>query len=311
MRALIFPGQGSQTVGMGKDFFDAYGPAKQVFQEVDDTLSPLYGKALSSVIFDGPDDVLTQTLYTQAALMTTSIAMLKVIEAEKGSSASDFASYAAGHSLGEYTALCAAGVLSLSDTAKLLYHRGKAMTECTPKDGGAMAAIMGLDFDDVWELTEDSGSYVANDNGGGQIVISGTKEAIEKAIQIATDKGAKRAIPLAVSAPFHCPLMKEAATVMAKEIAQVIFSEPKIPVITNVTGEAVSDSETLKQGLIDQICGQVRWRESVLFMERVGISKTLEIGPGKVLTNLVKRISPNIQTANIAKVEDISTAFGE
>lgn len=306
MRAFIFPGQGSQAVGMGKDFYDNYDVAKNVFDEVDDVLSPLYGQKLSSIIFNGPEEVLTQTLYTQAALMTTSIAMLRVLEKETGKMMADKASYVAGHSLGEYTALCAAGVLSLSDTATLLYYRGKAMTECAPEDGGAMAAIMGLDFDDVWGVTEESGSYVANDNGGGQVVISGTKEAVEKAMQIALEKGAKRAIALPVSAPFHCPLMKKAADEMAIHIAQITFNAPSIPVITNVTGEPISSPDDLKQGLIDQVCGQVRWRESVLFMEHAGVSKTLEVGSGKVLTNLVKRIAPGIEATNFAKVDDLA-----
>ena len=305
MRAFIFPGQGSQAVGMGKDFYDHFPAAKAVFDEVDEALPPLYGKKLSQIIFEGPEEVLTETLYTQAALMTTSLAMCSTLEAELGEPLRAYASFMAGHSLGEYSALVTAGVLTLKDAATLLYFRGKSMTECAPKDGGAMAAIMGLESDIVSEITQAAGCYVANDNGGMQVVISGTKDAVAKAMNLATEKGAKRALSLSVSAPFHCPLMQGAADVMEEKVAAVPFQNACIPIVTNVQAAAVNQAETFQKDLIAQVCGQVRWRESILFLEKKGVTDIMEIGSGKVLTNLVKRISPSIQATSLSKIDDL------
>jgi [acyl-carrier-protein] S-malonyltransferase len=290
---------------MGKDFYDAFPRAQDVFHEVDDVLAHLLNQKLTTIIFEGPPETLTRTLYTQAALMTTSMAMLYVMEDVCGKRMHDMASFVAGHSLGEYTALCAAGVLTLRDTARLLYFRGKAMTEAAPKDGGAMAAIMGLETSEVAHLTQEAGAFMANDNGGGQVVISGTKEAVERAMAAALERGAKRALALPVSAPFHCPLMEGAATVMKEKLSEVTFTPPTLPIITNVTAQAITDPEILRTNLVDQICGQVRWRESVEYMAAHGVTHTLEVGAGKVLTNLIKRTSPSISATTLGKVEEL------
>ena len=304
-RVFLFPGQGSQSVGMGRDFYDNFPEARHVFNEVDDTLASLYGKKLSSIIFEGPSETLTQTIYTQAALMTMSMAVFRVLEKEFGKPLAKEASFFIGHSLGEYSALCAAEVISLRDTATLLYYRGKAMTEATPEDGGAMAAIIGLEIGDVDELTKEAGCFVANDNGGGQVVISGTKEAVNKAMQAATSKGAKRALPLNVSAPFHCPLMEEAAEIMEEKLSSVPFTNSITSVITNIDATPTTEGSAFKAKLIAQICGRVRFRESVLGAFEKGAHEFIEIGAGKVLTGLVKRISPEATTLNVNSMSDI------
>lgn len=306
-RVFLFPGQGSQALGMGHDFYNNFQEARHVFDEVDETLAPFYGQKLSTVIFEGPSETLTQTLYTQAALMTTSIAMFRTLEKEYGKPLAPEASFMIGHSLGEYSALCAGGVVSLKDTATLLYYRGKAMTESAPADGGAMAAIIGLEIEDVDAITQAAGCFVANDNGGGQVVISGTKESVTKAMALATEKGAKRALPLNVSAPFHCPLIKKAADIMADKIAPISFANTPVPVITNTDAVPTTEGTAFKAKLVDQICGRVRFRESVALAFDKGATQFIEIGSGKVLTGLVKRIAPDATTLNMTTTADIET----
>ncbi len=309
MRAFVFPGQGSQVVGMGQDFYEHFKIAKDTFDEVDSVLAPLLHQKLSTIIFEGPADTLTQTLYTQPALMTVSIAIYRTLEYTLNVDLTAKAAFMAGHSLGEYSALCAAGVISLADTAQLLYYRGKAMTECaaidSSEEGSPMAAIIGLEMDVLEDLTSKAGCFIANDNGGGQVVVSGAKTAITTIIDLATKAGAKRALPLNVSAPFHCPLMQPAADIMAEKIAETSFYPAKTPVITNVSAAAQSDPNLFKRHLVEQVCGRVRWRESVLFMASQGVTDMVEMGSGKVLAGLCKRIAPDINASAINSIEDI------
>ncbi len=305
-RAITFPGQGSQYVGMGKTLYDAFPLAKAVFQEVDDAL----GESLSTIMFEGPEDSLKLTHNTQPALMAHSIAVVRVLE-EGGVKVSDIASYAAGHSLGEYSALAATGAISLSDTAKILRLRGEAMQRAVPVGTGAMAALIGLDFEtarDVCELaSEGEVCSLANDNTNGQVVVSGKKDVVERAILIAKEKGAKMGVLLPVSAPFHCALMEPAALEMEEALVNIIFKEPSIPIIANVIATPVSNPEELKKLLVEQVTGIVRWRESVEKMETLGCDTLLEAGSGKVLSGLARRINRSLVSVPLQDPGDIES----
>ena len=302
--AFTFPGQGSQAVGMGKDLAAAYPEARAVFDEVDAAL----GEKLSAVIFEGPEDTLTLTANAQPALMAVSMALVRVLEA-RGLDLGKTASYVAGHSLGEYSALCAAGMFSISDTARLLRIRGNAMQAAVPAGEGAMAAIIGLENDDVEAACAEARGLgavqIANDNGGGQLVISGLKPAVEAAAAAATARGAKRALMLPVSAPFHSSLMQPAAEAMREALAGVSKSAPVVPVIANVRAAPVSDPDEIARLLVEQVTGQVRWRETVAWFAANGVDTLAEIGAGKVLTGLARRIDRAITGLNVAGPDDI------
>lgn len=304
-KAFIFPGQGSQTVGMGKAMADNFEVARLVFEEVDDAL----GQKLSKIIFEGPEDVLTLTENGQPAIMATSMAVFRVLQKECGLDLAKAAKFVAGHSLGEYTALCAAGALNLSDTARLLRLRGQAMQKAVPVGQGAMAAILGPDLDVVAKVAEEAAQdevcAVANDNSPGQVVISGHKAAIDRACELAKAAGAKRALPLAVSAPFHCSLMQPAADAMAEALAKTDLKAPVVPVIANVTVEAVTNPATIRELLVRQVTGRVRWTESVLYMKEHGVTETVEIGNGKVLSGLTRRIDKELAASNISEPGDL------
>ncbi len=307
-RAFVFPGQGAQTIGMGQALAEAYPAARAVFDEVDDAL----GEKLSALIWQGDAAELTLTQNAQPALMATSIAALRALEAE--GFGMDRADFVAGHSLGEYSALCAAGALSLGDTARLLRIRGQAMQEAVPVGVGAMAAILGLDFDAVSALAaEAAGDEVcqaANDNDPAQVVISGHKAAVERAMALAKERGAKRALALPVSAPFHCALMAPAAQVMAEALAAVVISRPVCPVVVNVRAEAVEEPDRFRDLLVAQVTGSVRWRESMLWLERAGVTEFWEIGAGKALSGMIKRIVPGADTRAIGVPADIAALKG-
>lgn len=303
-RVFTFPGQGSQAVGMGKALSDASPAAKAVFQEVDDAL----GEKLSNVIWEGPLDALTLTANTQPALMAVSLAAIAAME-EAGIKVADSASYVAGHSLGEYSALAAAGSLSIADAAKLLRIRGDAMQSAVPVGEGAMAAILGLELAQVEGLVTEASSVgvcdVANDNAPGQVVVSGSLAAVEKAAELAKALGARRALMLPVSAPFHCSLMQPAADRMAEALQGTTFNTPVVPLVANVLASPISDPEAIKTHLVEQVTGRVRWRESVIRLSENGVTDALEIGAGKVLAGLIKRIAPGISAQSIGKPEDI------
>jgi [acyl-carrier-protein] S-malonyltransferase len=302
MHAFLFPGQGAQAIGMGKDLAENFLVAKNVFEEVNDALN----QDLSALIWDGDIETLTLTENAQPALMASSIAAIKALESE----GIEFgqASYIAGHSLGEYSALCAAGSLSLMDTAKLLRIRGKAMQDAVPFGVGAMAAILGLDFETVSQITNSNANdqvcQAANDNDPGQVVISGHKNAVEETIELAKDAGAKRAILLPVSAPFHCSLMQPAADTMAKALSEIILKDPIVPLVANVKANKEVNGETIKDLLVEQVTGSVRWRESIEFMSSEGVSEVYEIGAGKALSGMVRRIDREI---NVNQVFDTSS----
>ena len=302
--AFTFPGQGSQAVGMGKDLAAAYPEARAVFDEVDAAL----GEKLSAVIFDGPEETLTLTANAQPALMAVSMALIRVLEA-RGLDLAKSASYVAGHSLGEYSALCAAGMFSISDSARLLRIRGNAMQAAVPAGEGAMAAIIGLENADVEAACAEGSAHgavqIANDNGGGQLVISGLKPAVEAAAAAATEKGAKRALMLPVSAPFHSSLMQPAADAMREALAGVSKSAPVVPVIANVRAAPVSDPDEIARLLVEQVTGQVRWRETVAWFAANGVDTLAEIGAGKVLTGLARRIDRSLTGINVAGPDDI------
>jgi [acyl-carrier-protein] S-malonyltransferase len=304
--AFVFPGQGSQTVGMGKALAQAFAPARRVFEEVDAAL----GDKLSTVIFEGPADILTLTENTQPALMTVSLAVLRVLEAEAGLDLKRDAKFVAGHSLGEYSALAAAGALSIADTARLVRTRGRAMQKAVPVGTGAMAALLGLEFEQAAAVAQEAAQgevcQAANDNGGGQVVVSGTKAAVERAVEIAKAKGAKRAMLLQVSAPFHCALMQPAADVMAQALSEVTIKPPVVPVVANVLAQPISDPGEIVKRLIEQVTGTVRWRESVAFMAGSGVTTFYEIGAGKVLSGLVKRIADGATGSAIGTPEDVA-----
>ncbi|MCJ9697113.1 ACP S-malonyltransferase [Rhizobium leguminosarum] len=305
--AFTFPGQGSQAVGMGKDLAENFAEARAVFDEVDQAL----GEKLSDVMFNGPEDTLTLTANAQPALMAVSIAVVRVLEA-KGLDLKSKIAYVAGHSLGEYSALCAAGTFSLADTARLLRIRGNAMQAAVPVGVGAMAAIIGLEHADVVAVCEAAAAagacQIANDNGGGQIVISGEKAAVEKAAGLATDKGAKRAILLPVSAPFHSTLMAPAANAMREALATVAKSDPVVPVIANVRAAPVTGADEIASLLVEQVTGQVRWRETVEWFAGNGVTTLYELGSGKVLTGLARRIDKTINGISVNGPADIDAA---
>ena len=304
MRAFLFPGQGSQSVGMGKSLADASAVAREVFQEVDEAL----GQSLYKLMTEGPEDHLTLTENAQPAIMANAIATLRVAEKEGGIRLSDKADFVAGHSLGEYTALCAAGALDLSTTARLLKLRGQAMQAATPVGTGAMAALLGADIEKAQALADAAAQgdvcTVANDNDPSQVVISGHKAAIERAIELVKDHGIKRGILLPVSAPFHCPLMQPAADAMAEALSTATLLAPLVPVYANVTAAPVADAETIKRLLVEQVTGRVRWRESVIAMFDAGVHDYVEFG-GKVLAAMVKRSAPDATATSIVTMDDI------
>lgn len=304
MRAFIFPGQGSQSVGMGVALRDASAAARAVFEEVDDAL----GQKLSRIMAEGPEDQLVLTENAQPAIMANAIATLRVLEQEGGIRLADKADFVAGHSLGEYTALCAAGALELATTAKLLKLRGQAMQAAVPVGEGGMAALLGADLAKAQAIAaaaaEGEVCTVANDNDPSQVVISGAKAAIERAVAIAKDHGAKRAVPLPVSAPFHCPLMQPAADAMQAALAEVALIAPLVPVYANVTAAPVSDPDTIRRLLVEQVTGMVRWRESVQAMWDAGGTDFVELG-GKVLCPMVKRIALDAAVTSVVTMDDI------
>ena len=305
--AFVFPGQGAQTIGMGKALADAYPAAKAVFDEVDEAL----GESLSSLIWDGDIETLTLTQNAQPALMATSMAAMRALEAE-GVDVTR-AAFVAGHSLGEYSALAAAGALSVADTARLLRTRGQAMQSAVPVGEGAMAAILGLDLDAVRAVAEEAAQgevcQAANDNDPTQVVVSGAKAAVERAAEIAKEKGAKRAVMLPVSAPFHCALMQPAAEVMAEALAGVEIKAPAVPLVANVRAEAVTDPDLIRQLLVEQVTGSVRWRESVQYMVAQGVTEAWEIGAGKALSGMIRKIDRSIACSAVGTPEDVQKAL--
>lgn len=304
-RAFVFPGQGSQAIGMGKELCSAFAEARVVFEEVDDALS----QKLSALMFEGSADDLKLTENTQPALMAVSLAVMRVLEKQGGRKISDMAAYVAGHSLGEYTALCAAGSFSLNDAARLLRKRGAAMQAAVPVGVGGMAALIGADMAQAVEIAAVAAQgqvcVAANDNAPGQVVISGHKEAIERAVKIAAGKGLKRAIILPVSAPFHCPLMQPAAKVMEEALGQVKIAAPAIPVIANVTASPENNPDKIRKLLVEQVTGAVRWRESMLKAKELGVTQITEAGAGSVLAGLMKRIDKDIQAVSVGTPQDI------
>jgi [acyl-carrier-protein] S-malonyltransferase len=309
MRAFIFPGQGSQSVGMGKALADASLAAREVFGEVDEALQ----QKLYRLMVEGPEDALTLTENAQPAIMANAIATMRVLEREGGVRLAEKAAFVAGHSLGEYAALCAAGAIDLTTTARLLKTRGQAMQAAVPVGEGAMAAILGLEFDAVAAVAADAAQgevcAAANDNGGGQVVISGHAAAVERAMELAKERGAKRALPLAVSAPFHCTLMAPAADAMAKALAEARVQAPLVPLYANVTAAPVADPDAIRGLLVDQVTGMVRWRESVIAMADAGVTEFIEFG-GKVLGPMIKRINPDVATRSIVTMDDIEALVG-
>ncbi|MGQ4272777.1 ACP S-malonyltransferase [Terrihabitans sp. B22-R8] len=304
--AFVFPGQGSQQVGMGRALAEAFPAARAVFEEVDSAL----GQDLSSLMWNGPEADLTLTANTQPALLAVSIAALRVLESERGVDLARDVKFVAGHSLGEYSALCAAGSLSLSDAARLLRVRGNAMQEAVPVGQGGMAALIGTDPDAAREIAAEAAGAevltIANDNGGGQVVVSGHKAAAERAIEIAKARGVKRGLLLPVSAPFHSPLMAPAADIMREALASATINPPKVPVVANMTAEAVTDPETIRRLLVEQVTGTVRWRESVAYMATNGVTRFIELGAGKVLAGLVKRIADGATAQSVGTSDDVA-----
>ena len=307
-RAFVFPGQGAQTIGMGRALAEAFPAAKAVFDEVDDALE----ERLSALIWEGAIEDLTLTQNAQPALMATSMAALRALESEGLGLAN--AAFVAGHSLGEYSALCAAGALGLADTARLLRIRGKAMQEAVPVGIGAMAALLGLNFEQAAEVAAEAAQgevcQAANDNDPAQVVVSGHRAAVERALDIAKAKGAKRALLLPVSAPFHCALMQPAAAVMAEALAGVGILAPRVPVVVNVRAEAVTEPDRIRALLVAQVTGAVRWRESVLWMSGAGVTEFWEIGAGKALSGMIKRTASAAVTRAVGTPEDVAAARG-
>jgi len=306
MKAFVFPGQGSQFIGMGKDLADAFPAAREVFQEVDDALS----QKLSTIMFEGPDTDLNLTENTQPALMAVSVAVARVLQQAKPDLfTAAHCAFVAGHSLGEYSALTAAGSFGLSDAARLLKLRGQSMQKAVPVGVGAMAAILGLELPDVTDIVKAASNHeivaAANDNSFGQVVVSGHKAAVEKAVALATERGAKRAILLPVSAPFHCPLMQPAADAMRDALAQITLNAPSVPLVANVIASEVTDPAQIKKLLVEQVTGMVRWRESVMYMKTRGVTETVELGAGKVLTGLTKRIEGDMTGRAVGTPKDI------
>ncbi len=304
-RAFVFPGQGSQAVGMGKELADAFPAAREIFQEVDDALD----QNLSRLMFEGPLEDLTLTENAQPALMAVSLAVMAVLKNEAGVTLIEHASFVAGHSLGEYSALAAAGAFSIADTARLLKQRGQAMQNAVPVGEGAMAALLGLDLEAAREVVAEAAEGevldTANDNAPGQVVVSGKRSAVERAVEVATAKGAKRAMLLQVSAPFHCAMMAPAAEIMAQALASVDIKAPCVPLIANVTASPVEDPAEIRRLLVEQVTGMVRWRESCLMMRGKGVENLVEAGAGKVLSGLAKRIDPDLKGLSVGKPADI------
>jgi [acyl-carrier-protein] S-malonyltransferase len=304
--AFVFPGQGSQAVGMGKALAEAFPAAKHVFDEVDAAL----GEPLSKVMWEGPAEALTLTENTQPALLAHSLAVMRVLATEAGVDLTRDAAFVAGHSLGEYSALAAAGAFTLADAARLVRIRGRAMQKAVPVGVGAMAALLGLEFDQAAavaiEAAQGQVCQAANDNGGGQVVVSGDKAAVERAVEIAKQKGAKRAMMLTVSAPFHCALMQPAADAMAEALANVALRAPAVPVVANVIGRPVTEPSEIVRRLVEQVTGTVRWRDSVAFMAAQGVTTFYEVGTGKVLSGLVKRIADGAAGVAIGSPDDIA-----
>jgi len=309
-KAFVFPGQGSQDVGMGKALSDAFPVARAVFEEVDDAL----GQKLSAIMWEGPKETLTLTENAQPALMAVSMAIMRVLEREKGFSLKDHVKLVAGHSLGEYSALAAAGAFSLADTARLLKLRGQAMQKAVPVGEGAMTALLGVSLDVAQKVAEAAAQgdvcQVANDNDPTQVVLSGHKRAIDRVAEAGKPFGVRRAVPLPVSAPFHCALMQPAADAMAEALSGVDIKAPAVPVVANVLALAISDPEEIRKRLVEQVTGTVRWRESVLYMAQQGITQAYEIGAGKVLSGLIGRIEKSIRTAPIGTPDDIAANLG-
>ena len=305
--AFTFPGQGSQAIGMGKELADAFPAARAVFDEVDDSL----GEKLSAVMWEGPADTLTLTQNAQPALMAVSMAVVAVLDKDFGIQVAGTAGFVAGHSLGEYSALAAAGTFSLADTARLLRTRGEAMQAATPVGTGAMAALLGLDFEAAVKVAEEAAQddvcQAANDNAPGQVVVSGSKAAVERAVDIAKQHGARGAMLLPVSAPFHCTLMQPAADVMAAALDGVDVTAPSVPLVANVLASAVSDPGQIRESLVAQVTGTVRWRESVAWMVENGVTEFVELGAGKVLTGMARRMAPDASCAATTSVADIET----
>jgi [acyl-carrier-protein] S-malonyltransferase len=306
--AFTFPGQGSQQIGMGAQLAEAFQPARELFQEVDDALS----QHLSKIMWQGPEDELTLTENAQPALMAVSMAVIKVLQKEAGLDLAARVAFVAGHSLGEYSALAAAGALSVADTARLLKTRGQAMQRAVPVGEGAMAALLGLELDQVREVAEAAAQGevcdAANDNAPGQVVVSGTKAAVERAVDLAKEAGARRAMLLPVSAPFHCALMRPAAEIMADALGDADLSAPAVPLVANVTARQMSLPDDIRQSLVDQITGMVRWRESVGFMIENGVDTLYELGAGKVLSGLARRIHRDATAVSIGTPEDVEAA---
>lgn len=307
MRAFVFPGQGSQAVGMGKDLADAFPAARHCFQEIDEALK----QNLSKLMFEGPENDLTLTENAQPALMAVSMAVVRVLESEGKFALADKGTFVAGHSLGEYSALAAAQALSLADTARLLKRRGLAMQRAVPVGVGAMAALLGAELPLAEELAAAAAQgdvcAAANDNGGGQVVLSGSKTAIDRLPELAKAKGVKRVIPLQVSAPFHCALMQPAADEMREALATATLAPPRLPLVANVTAAAVSDPETIRDLLVRQVTGLVRWRESMLWLVGQGVTEIVELGAGKVLSGLVKRIDKSLEGKACGTPADVET----
>jgi [acyl-carrier-protein] S-malonyltransferase len=304
-RAFVFPGQGSQAVGMGSDLAGAFSAARDVFQEVDEALK----QNLSKLMREGPESALVLTENAQPALMAVSVAVVRVIEGDGGKPLAGLASHVAGHSLGEYSALASAGALQLADAARLLKLRGQSMQKAVPVGVGAMAALLGIELEAAQEACKEAAEgqivTVANDNGGGQVVVSGHKEAVERAIEAAKSRGCKRGMMLPVSAPFHCPLMQPAADAMQEALSKVTLSTPRVPLIANVLASEVTEPNAIKQRLVEQVTGLVRWRESIQYMKAQGVDTLVEAGSGKVLSGLVKRIDKDLSGLALNTPSDI------
>jgi [acyl-carrier-protein] S-malonyltransferase len=305
MKAFVFPGQGSQAVGMGRALYDSVPAARLTFEEVDEAL----GTPLSRLIFEGPEETLRLTEHAQPALMTTSLAAVRALEAGSGRSVAELCGMVAGHSLGEYSALAAAGSLALGDAARLLRVRGRAMQDAVPVGKGAMAAILGLELDAVEQVARDASEVgvcdLANDNAPGQAVISGSRAAVERALDLAKARGARRSVLLPVSAPFHCRLLAPAAEAVSAALAEIRIEAPAVPVVTNVSARPESGPEVLRRHLVEQVTARVRWRESLLAMAELGIEATVELGAGRVLSGLVKRTLPGVTTVALGTPDEI------
>jgi [acyl-carrier-protein] S-malonyltransferase len=310
-RAFVFPGQGSQDVGMGRALAETFASAREVFEEVDEAL----GQKLSSIMWDGPKETLTLTENAQPALMAVSMAVVRVLEREKGIKLADTVKFVAGHSLGEYSALAAAGAFSLADAARLLKLRGQAMQAAVPVGEGAMVALLGVSLDVAEKVAAEAAQgdvcQVANDNEPTQVVLSGAKAAIDRVAEVGKAHGVRRAVPLPVSAPFHCALMQPAADAMADALAKVTINAPAVPVVANVVASAVSDPDEIRRLLVAQVTGTVRWRECVGYLAGNGVTEVFELGSGKVLAGLAKRIEKSLEATSIGTPDDIEAALAK